>query len=57
MQMTGMKPKDVIELKEVTPVNRENHPPEDPLHEDGLHCYLLQPEKEHNNQHTLESHR
>ena len=30
-QMTGTKPKDVTELKEVPPVSRENYPPEDTL--------------------------
>ena len=37
MQMTGMKPKDAIELKEVYLL--ENCPPEDMLPKDGLyHC-------------------
>ena len=48
-QMTGMKPKDVIGLKEVPPA--ENYPPEDTLPEDGLYDYLLQPREEHNDQH------
>ena len=47
-QMTGMKPKDVIGLKEVPLV--ENYPPEDRLPEDGLYRYLLQPGKEHDDQ-------
>ena len=49
-QMTGMKPKDAIELKEVPLVNRENYPPEDTLPEDGLYRYLLQPGEEHHDQ-------
>ena len=49
-QMTGMKLKDAIELKEVPLVNRENYPPEDTLPEDGLYRYLLQPGKEHDAQ-------
>ena len=48
--MTGMKPKDANELKEVTLVNRENYPPEDTLPEDGLYRYLLEPGKKHDNQ-------
>ena len=50
MQMTGMKPKDAIELKEVPLVNRENYLPEGTLPEDGLYHYILQPGKEHNDQ-------
>ena len=46
-----MKPKDVIELKEVPLVNQGNYPPEDTFPEDGLYCYLLQPGEEHNDQH------
>ena len=46
--MIGMSLKDAIELNEVPLVER--YPPEDILSEDGLYCYLLQPE-EHNNQH------
>ena len=49
-QMTGMKPKHAIELKEVPLVNRENYPPEDTLSEDGLYHYLLQPGEEHDDQ-------
>ena len=49
-QMTGMKPKDAVELKEVPLVNRENYPPEHTLPEDGLYHYLLQPGEEHDNQ-------
>ena len=41
-QMTGMSPKDAINLKKV--------PPEDTLPEDGLYHYLLQPREEHNDQ-------
>ena len=47
-QMTGMKPKDAIELKKVPLL--ENYPLEDALPEDGLYHYLLQPRKEHNDQ-------
>ena len=43
MQMTGMKPKEVIELKKV--------PLADTLREDRLHHYLLQPGEEHDDQH------
>ena len=46
--MTGMSPKEVIELKEVPLV--EKYPLEDALPEDGLYCYLLQPREEHDNQ-------
>ena len=49
MQMTGTRPKDVIELKEVPLV--ESYHMEDTLPEDGLHHYLLQPSKEHDDQH------
>ena len=48
MQMTGMKPKEVIKLKEVSLV--ESYAPEDALPEDGLCHYLLQPIEEHENQ-------
>ena len=44
MQMTGIKPKDVIKLKEVPLL--ESYPPEDTLPEDGLYHYLLQPGEE-----------
>ena len=47
-QMTGMKPKNMIGLKEVPLV--ENYPPEDTLPEDGWYCYLLQPDEEHEDQ-------
>ena len=40
-QMTGVKPKDAIELKKVSLV--ENYPQEDTLPEDGLYRYLLKP--------------
>ena len=49
MQMTGMKPKEVSELKKVPLV--DSCPPEDMLHEDGLYHCLLHPGKEHNDQH------
>ena len=48
-QMTGMKPKDAIQLNQVPLVNRENYPPEDTLPEDRLYRYLLQPGEEHDN--------
>ena len=37
--MIGMKPKDVIKLKEVPLVKQENYPPEEVLPEDGLYHY------------------
>ena len=46
MKMTGMNPKNAIELKKVPLV--ESYPPEDTLPEDGLYHYSLQPSKEHN---------
>ena len=49
-QMTGMKPKDVIELHQVPLVNRENFPPEETLPEDKLYHNLLQPGEEHDDQ-------
>ena len=49
-EITGMKPKNVIELKEVPLVNRENYHPKDTLPEEGLYHYLLQPGKYHNDQ-------
>ena len=49
MQMTGMKPKEAIELKKVPLV--ENYPLEDTLPEDGLYHYLLQSGEEHDDQH------
>ena len=36
-EMTGMKPKDAIKLKEVRLVTRESYPPEEVLPEDGLY--------------------
>ena len=45
--MTRMKPKDVVELKEISLVNQENYLEEDTLPEDGLYHHLLQPGKEH----------
>ena len=50
MQMTGMKPKEVIELKKVPLV--ESYSQEDTLPEDGLYCYLLQPSEKHDDQKT-----
>ena len=47
-QLTGIKPKDAIELKKVPLV--KNYPPEDTLPEDGLYHYLLQPSEEHDDQ-------
>ena len=49
-EMTGMKPKDAIKLKEVPLVKQENNPPEEVLPEDGLYQYLLQPGEEHDDQ-------
>ena len=49
-QMTGMRPRDVIGLKEISLVSRDNYPPKDTLPEDGLYCYLLQPSREHDEQ-------
>ena len=46
-EMTGMKPKDVILLDQVSLVKREAYPPEDTLPKDGLYHYLLQPGEEH----------
>ena len=43
--MVGMKPKDVIKLKEVPLVSRESYPPEEVLPEDGLYRYLFNPVK------------
>ena len=48
MQMTGMKPKDAVTVKEVPLVNRENFPPDNTL--PRLYCYLLQPGEAHDNQ-------
>ena len=53
-QLTGMKPKDVIGLKEVPLVNRENYSPKDIFPEDGLYCYLIQPSEEHDDQPLIE---
>ena len=49
-EMTEMKPKDAIKLKEVPLVARESYPPEEVLPEDGLYRYLLQPGEEHDEQ-------
>ena len=49
-QMTGIKPKDAIKLKEVPLFNRESYPPEDTLPEDGFYHYLSQPGEEHDDQ-------
>ena len=32
-------------------IKQENYPPGDTLPKDGLHCYLLQPGEEHDDQH------
>ena len=48
IEMIGMKPKEVIELKKVPLL--ENYPPEDMLPEYGLYRYLQQPGEEHDNQ-------
>ena len=45
-EMTGMKPKDAIKLKEVPLVSRKSYLPEEVLPEDGLYRYLLQPSEE-----------
>ena len=49
-ELTGMKSKDAIKLKEVPLVKQENYPPEEVLPEDGLYRYLLQPSEEHDDQ-------
>ena len=49
-EMIGMKPKDVIKLKEVPLVAQETYPPEEVFSEDGLYRYLLQPGEEHDDQ-------
>ena len=49
-EMTGMKPKDAIKLKEVPLVARESYTPEEVLPGDGLYRYLLQPGEEHDDQ-------
>ena len=41
-EMTGMKPKDAIKLKEVPLVAQESYPEEEVLPEDELYRYLLQ---------------
>ena len=46
--MTGMKPKDAIELKKVPLL--ESYPPGDTLPDDELLHYLLQPKEEHDDQ-------
>ena len=46
-QMTDMKPKEAIKIKEVPLVKRESYPPEEKLPQDGLYRYLLQPGEEH----------
>lgn len=45
-QMTDMKPKEAIKMKEVPLVKRESYPPEEKLPQDGLYRYLLQPGEE-----------
>ena len=47
-QITGMKPKETIELRKVPLL--ENYPPEDTLPEDGLYWCFLQPGDEHDDQ-------
>ena len=54
-EMIGMKPKDVIKLKELPLVVRESYPPKEVLPEDGLYRYLLQPGEEHNDQRYRET--
>ena len=49
-EMIGMKPKDVIKLKEVPLVAQESYPPEEVLPEDGLYRYLSHPGEEHDDQ-------
>ena len=49
-EMIGMKPKDVIKLKEVPLVSLESYLPEEVLPEDGLYRYLLQPSEGHDDQ-------
>ena len=49
-EMTGMKPKDAIELNEVPLVTQESYPEKEVLPEDGLYRYLLQHGEEHDNQ-------
>ena len=49
-EMTGMKPKYAIKLKEVPLVSRESYPPENTLPEDGVYRYLLQQGEEHDDQ-------
>ena len=53
--LTGMKPKDAIELKKVPLV--ESYSPEDTLPKDGLYRFLLQPDEEHNYQHKRATNR
>ena len=48
MQMTGMKPKGVMELEKVPLVHGKSYLPEDTLPEDGLCHYLLQTREKHN---------
>ena len=49
-EMTEMKPKDAIKLKEVPLFAQESYPPKEVLLEDGLYRYLLQPGEEHDDQ-------
>ena len=49
-EMTGMKPKDAIKLKEIPLVTQESYPPEEVLPEDGLYQYPLQHSEEHDDQ-------
>ena len=48
MQMTGMKSKNMIELKEVPLA--ESYPPENILSKDVSYPYLLQPREEHDDE-------
>ena len=49
-EVTGVKSKDAIKLKEVHLVARESYPPEEVFPEDGLYRYLLQLSEEHDDQ-------
>ena len=41
IEMSGMKPKDAIKLKEVSLVTQESYPPEEVLPEDGLYQDII----------------
>ena len=49
-EMIGMKPKDAIKLNKVPLVDQESYPSEEVLPENELYRYLLQPNKEHDDQ-------